>query len=44
MQFWAQFPSTFNTRGRPLSDYEIVRNEDGTYKFQVFLEQNSYLV
>ena len=33
------------TRGRPLSEYEVVRNEDGTYKFQeVFLEQNSYLV
>ena len=32
------------TRGRPLSEYEVVRNEDGTYKFQeVFLEQNSYL-
>lgn len=33
------------TRGRPLSEYEVVRNADGTYKFQeVFLEQNSYLV
>ena len=33
------------TRGRPLSEYEVVRNEDGTYKFQeVFLEQDSYLV
>ena len=22
------------TRGMPLSEYEVVRNEDGTYKFQ----------
>ena len=30
-------------RGRPLSEYEVVRNEDGTYKYQeVFLQQNSY--
>jgi hypothetical protein len=33
------------TKGRPIIEYEVARNEDGTYKFQeVFLEQNSYLV
>ena len=25
-------------RDRPLSEYKVVRNEDGTYKFEVFLE------
>ena len=33
------------TKGRPIKEYEVVRNEDGTYNFQeVFLEQNSFLV